>query len=99
VLLSDAGVAGAKAAAERIRQTVEAATFQTRSEEFTLAANCSVCDFLSDDTLPELLVRLQAGIAEAKRGGRNRTAIEEGQGPVLFDAQPIQVRAQTIQVA
>lgn len=98
VLLSDSGVAGAKAAAERIRQTVEAATFQTRREEFTLAANCAVCDFMSDDTVPELLVRLRAGIAEAKRGGRNRTAVDEGQGPVLFDAQPIQVRAQSIQV-
>jgi len=99
VLLSDAGVAGAKAAAERIRQTVEAATFQTRREEFTLAANCAVCDFLPDEAMPELLGRLRAGITEAKRGGRNRTATDEGQGPVLFDAQPIQVRAQTIQVA
>jgi diguanylate cyclase (GGDEF)-like protein len=98
VLLSDAGVEGAKAAAERIRQTVEAATFQTRREEFTLAANCSVCDFLPDDASPALLTRLRAGIVEAKRGGRNRTAIDEGQGPVLFDAQPIQVRAQNIQV-
>jgi diguanylate cyclase (GGDEF)-like protein len=98
VLLSDAGVAGAKAAAERIRQTVEAATFQTRREEFTLAANCSVCDFLPDDAMPELLTRLRAGIVEAKRGGRNRTAMDEGQGPVLFDAQSIQVRAQTIHV-
>lgn len=98
VLLSDAGVAGAKAAAERIRQTVEAATFETLHEEFTLAANCAVCDYLCDDTTTGLLTRLQAGIAEAKRGGRNRTAIDEGQGPVLFDAQPIQVRAQTIKV-
>jgi diguanylate cyclase (GGDEF)-like protein len=98
VLLSDAGVAGAKAAAERIRQTVEAATFQTRREEFTLAANCAVCDLQPDDTMAALLARLKAGIAEAKRGGRNRTAVDEGQGPVLFDAQPIQVRAQTIQV-
>jgi diguanylate cyclase len=98
VLLSDAGVVGAKAAVERIRQTVEAATFQTRREEFTLAANCSVCDFLPDDTTPVLLARLRAGIIEAKRGGRNRTALDEGQGPVLFDAQPIQVRAQSIQV-
>jgi diguanylate cyclase (GGDEF)-like protein len=98
VLLTDAGVAGGKSAAERIRQTVEAATFQSRREEFTLAANCAVCDFMCDDTVPDLLARLRAGIVEAKRGGRNRTAIDEGQGPVLFDAQPIQVRAQTIQV-
>jgi diguanylate cyclase (GGDEF)-like protein len=98
VLLSDAGVAGAKAAAERIRQTVEAATFQSLHEEFTLAANCSVCDYLFDDNSPGLLSRLQAGITEAKRGGRNRTAIDEGRGPVLFDAQPIQVRAQTVKV-
>lgn len=98
VLLTDADVAGAKSAAERIRQTVEAATFQSRTEEFTLAANCAVCDLLPDDTTPDLLARLKAGIAEAKRGGRNRTAIDEGQGPNLFDAQPVQVRAQTIQV-
>jgi len=99
VLLADAGVAGAKAAAERIRQTVEAATFQSLHEEFTLAANCSVCDYLLDDTTSALLERLRAGIAEVKRGGRNRTAIDEGQGPVLFEAQPIQVRAQTIKVS
>jgi diguanylate cyclase (GGDEF)-like protein len=98
VLLTDAGVAGAKAAAERIRQTVEAATFESQSEEFTLAANCAVCDFLVDDTTTDLLTRLRAGIAEAKRGGRNRTAIDEGQGPVLFDPQPVQVRAQVIRV-
>lgn len=98
VLLTDATVAGAKAAAERIRQTVEAATFQSRREEFTLAANCAVCEFLPADSTVDLLARLRAGIAEAKRGGRNRTAADEGQGPVLFDPDPVQVRAQAIKV-
>lgn len=98
VLLTDTGVAGGKAAAERIRQTIEAATFAARSEEFTLAANCAVCEYMFEDTAIDVMARLQAGIVEAKRGGRNRTAIDEGQGPVLFDAQPIQVRAQTIPV-
>jgi diguanylate cyclase (GGDEF)-like protein len=98
VLLSDTGIGGAKAAAERIRQTVEAATFESRSEEFTLAANCAVCEFTFDDTVPDLLARLRAGITEAKRGGRNRTAVDEGKGPELFDAQPMQVKAQTITV-
>jgi len=98
LLAPDTGIAGAKTVAERIRQTVEASTFEARSEEFTLAANCAVCEFMFDDTLAVFLARLQAGLNEAKRGGRNRTAVDEGQGPVLFDAQPIQVKAQTIRV-
>jgi diguanylate cyclase (GGDEF)-like protein len=98
VLLSDTGVAGAKAAAERIRQTVEAATFDSGGEEFTLAANCAVCEYMFEDRAQDVLERLTLGIAEAKRGGRNRTAIDEGQGPVLFEAQPIQVRAKTIKI-
>lgn len=98
VMLGDTPMAGAKVGAERVRQTIEAATFLSNSEEFTLAANCAVCELGAEETATQLLARLKAGIAEAKRGGRNRTAVDEGQGPILLDPQPIQVKAQSIPV-
>ena len=98
ILLADTGAAGARFAAERIRQLIEATTFQVGAEELTLAANCAVTEFMLDDKLPEVLRRLQEGIKEAKKAGRNRTAIDEGDGPKVFDALPMTVKGRVVRV-
>jgi diguanylate cyclase (GGDEF)-like protein len=99
VLLADTGAAGARCAAERIRQSVEATTFQLGQEELTLVANCAVTEFMLDDPLAEVLQRLQEGIKEAKKAGRNRTAIDEGDGPKVFEALPMTVKGRVVKVA
>jgi diguanylate cyclase (GGDEF)-like protein len=99
LLLADADVAGARAAAERIRQTLEASTFQVDDEELKLLANCGVCEILMDEAVPEILSRLQACVAESKISGGSRTACDDGQGPVVFDPVPMQVNGRTIEVA
>jgi diguanylate cyclase (GGDEF)-like protein len=99
LLLVDTAAPGAKAAAERVRQTVEAATFVLGGDQFTIASNCAVAEMLVEDSLTDTIARLQLGIAEAKQGGRNRTAIDEGQGPTLFEPEPMHVKARMVEVS
>lgn len=98
VLLADAGAAGGRCAAERIRQTIESTLFQLGKEELTLSANCSVTEYFLDDTLPEVIRRLQEGMKEAKKAGRNRTAIDEGNGPKVFEALPMTIPGKTVKI-
>jgi diguanylate cyclase len=98
VLLADAGAAGGRCAAERIRQTIESTIFQLGTEELTLTANCSVTEYFLDDALPEVIRRLQEGMKEAKKAGRNRTAIDEGNGPKVFEALPMTIPGTTVRV-
>jgi PleD family two-component response regulator len=99
LLLADADVAGAKAVAERIRQITAASTFQVDEEVCTLFANCGVCEVLMEDTVPEILSRLQECIEHGKTAGRNHTVFDEGQGPVLCDSAPVDVKGRTIEVS
>lgn len=96
LLLTDTGVTGARTVAERVRQIIEAVTFQLGSDEITCAANCAVCEVMLDDKLNDMIDRLSIGLQFAKDGGRNRTAIDEGQGPVIFDPVPVHVKAMTV---
>jgi diguanylate cyclase (GGDEF)-like protein len=96
VLLADAGAAGGRCAAERIRQTIEATLFQLGSEEFALSANCAVTEFFLDDNLSDAVRRLHEGIKEARKAGRNRTAIDEGNGPKVFEAIPMTIPGKSV---
>jgi GGDEF domain-containing protein len=99
LLLADTDIAGALSAIERLRQTVEQSTFKAGHNELRLRADCAVCELMLEDRPTDLLQRLGAGIAEVKQAGRNRTALDEGQGPVVVDPISMEVQGRVVNIA
>jgi diguanylate cyclase (GGDEF)-like protein len=104
-LLGDTGPREATSAAERIRQTVRVITFELpggapeETAEANLSATLAVVEIAKDDDSTSLLARLRAGVREAKREGRNRTFLDEGNGFAPVEPPVYQVKARIISLA
>jgi diguanylate cyclase (GGDEF)-like protein len=98
LFLGDTGSHNATCAIERIRQTLEATTFDCRGNEFELTLSCGVVSVGPQETTAELLARLADTLREAKKGGRNRTALDEGLGAQVIASLSYQVKAESIPV-
>ncbi|MEE8450659.1 MAG: diguanylate cyclase [Thermoguttaceae bacterium] len=81
VLLPDADTRTATNVAERARQIIDVTRFQYRDQDVAVTVSCSVAMAEPDDTSATLLERLRTTLKEAKRYGRNRTFLCEGQFP------------------
>lgn len=81
VLLGDAGPHGALTAMERVRQTVEATTFDDQGTQFEMTISCGVVEVGCDQSVADFYPRAQQTLTFAKKSGRNRCAIDEGLGP------------------
>src|SRR6185436_10148094 len=79
IVLGDTGPHQALTVAERLRQTVEAATFDNQGVEFELTLSGGVIEVGRAENVREMLARASAALKFAKRAGRNRCAIDEGQ--------------------
>ena len=66
---------------ERVRQIVEAARFQSGDTDFQASVSAAIVEATKEDTAQTLFSRAQATIKEAKRYGRNRTFLHEGEFP------------------
>jgi diguanylate cyclase (GGDEF)-like protein len=77
----DADVHYTTGVVERIRQSVEATRFECHDEEIRLTISCAVVEAASRDTAASLCQRADAALREAKRYGRNRTFLYEGEYP------------------
>jgi diguanylate cyclase len=86
----------ALSAVERLRQTIEATSWDDQAAEFELSISCGVVDVRPDDTLSQLLRRLDDTLLHAKRAGRNRAAIDEGQGPTTVDPPQFSVKGRVV---
>lgn len=84
-LLPDTGPHSAAALAERLRQRIEACTFQIGELKLNVTVTCGVTESQSKDDISTLLLRLGEAAREAKRNGRNRTYVHDGKiiSPVL----------------
>ena len=80
-LFPDADVRYTASVAEHIRQTVEATRFRCRDGELRITLSCAAIGATSGDTPVLLCRRAEAALAEAKRYGRNRTFLYEGEYP------------------
>ena len=98
IFLGDTGPHHATSTIERIRQTLEATTFDYQGSEFELTISSGVVEINRDEQVGDLLKRLTQTAHEAKKGGRNRTAIDEGQGPEPIDPPQYQVKARVISI-
>lgn len=66
---------------ERIRQIVELSQFLYGEEDIRVTVSCAVIEAKPREDLAAMLARAEAAIQEAKRYGRNRTFLYEGEYP------------------
>lgn len=75
VLLPETDAAGAFVVAERIREQVAATPVVTEEQTFSITVSLGVSVLTADDDLENFIKRADAGLYEAKEGGRNQTRV------------------------
>jgi diguanylate cyclase (GGDEF)-like protein len=98
VLMADAGPREALTAAERLRQTVEAMTFEHQGDEFELTVSCGVIEVGREELVPDLLRRVREALRYAKKAGRNRCALDEGRGPTTLEPPQFPVKGRLVRL-
>ncbi|QDU96167.1 GGDEF domain-containing protein [Lignipirellula cremea] len=98
LFLPDTGPRNAMSAAERIRQSIEAMTFDLGRVDVELSVSCGITEVLKRDTPDSVFARLDAAVAAAKTLGGNRTTIDEGSGPTAVDPPQFRVHGKVIEV-
>jgi len=96
VLLGDTGPHQALTAAERWRQTIEATTFEHQHAEFDLTVSCGVIEIGYREPSVELVRRVEAALRFAKKAGRNRCALDKGEGPAMIEPPQFPVKGRVI---
>ena len=99
LFLGDTSARNALSGAERIRQSVEATSFRVGEAVVELTASYGVAELGKSETPAEFLKRLKQLVAEAKRAGRNRTCLDEGQGPQVLELPQYKVQGRVIDIA
>lgn len=92
----DTGPRNATAVAERIRQAVDAAVFQYRSDDIQVTISCAVTEIRTGERNDLIWQRLGRAIAFVKDQGRNATAVDEGAGPQLVTPPEFKVRSRMV---
>lgn len=99
LFLGDTGPRQALAAVERIRQSVEALTLNCDGTEIEFTVSFGVCELDCNELTSESLHRAQLALKEAQQAGRNRCAIDEGNGPeVIIDPPRYTVKSRVVDV-
>ena len=98
IFYGDTGPRSAMAAIERIRQTIDASTFEYDGFVVEPTVSCGVVEVGKKETTGQLFKRLQKTLRHAKKGGRNATAIDEGEGPTSVNPPEYNVKARVVHV-
>ncbi len=99
LFFGDTGPRNAVSAVERIRQSLEAVTLDYEGNELDVAISAGVTLVLREDTIETFFARLQLALLDAKKQGRNRTAIDDSEGPeTIFKPQRYSARAKRVRI-
>jgi len=96
VLQGDIGPHQALTAAERLRQAIEATTFDEDASEFDLTISCGVIEVGHAESSLDLVRRAAETLRFAKRAGRNRCALDKGEGPAMLDPPQFPVKGRVV---
>jgi diguanylate cyclase (GGDEF)-like protein len=99
LLQGDVGPHQALTAAERLRQALEATTFENDGSEFDLTISCGVIEVGHSESSLELVRRAYETMRFAKKAGRNRCALDKGNGPTMLDPPQFPVKARLLPLA
>jgi diguanylate cyclase len=84
---------------ERLRQTIDASTFELDEQPITLTISAGVTGVLDNDTIETLFDRAERALWQAKRSGRNQTCLEEGNGPIPVEPPVVEVKGKLVKIA
>jgi diguanylate cyclase (GGDEF)-like protein len=96
ILQGDVGPHQALTAAERLRQSIEATTFDDDGNEFDLTISCGVIEVGHTESSLELVKRGIDALRFAKKAGRNRCALDKGEGPAMIDPPQFPVKGRVV---
>jgi diguanylate cyclase len=96
ILQGDVGPHQALTAAERLRQAIEATTFDDEGIEFDLTISCGVIEVGHTESSLDLARRALETLRFAKRAGRNRCALDKGEGPAMLDPPQFPVKGRIV---
>jgi diguanylate cyclase (GGDEF)-like protein len=98
MILGDTGPHEALTTAERLRQTVEATTFDNQGTEFEVTLSCGVIEINRLDTVTAIIARAAETLKFAKKSGRNRCALDKGGGPSSLEPPQFPVKGRVIKL-
>jgi diguanylate cyclase len=98
IFYGDTGPRNATSGIERVRQTLEQSAFVWHGTEIELTASCGVVEVQTDDTTNTIFKRLAQAVRVAKKNGRNRTCLDEGNGPVTVDPPKFKVKSHLLPI-
>jgi len=81
LLFPDGDARAATNGVEKVRQTIAKTCFLHRNSENRVTVSCASTAAILDDTSASLIARTEMALQEAKRYGRNRTFLHEGEYP------------------
>ncbi len=96
LLQGDVGPHQALTAAERLRQSIEATTFDDDAVEFDLTVSCGVIEVKPNESSVDLVRRSIETLKFAKKAGRNRCALDKGDGPAMLDPPQFPVKGRVV---
>jgi diguanylate cyclase (GGDEF)-like protein len=99
LLLGDTGPHSALTALERVRQTIEATTFDDEGAEFEITISGGVVDANPNESSTAIYRRAQQALIFAKKAGRNRCAIDEGKGPTTLAPPQLAVQGRVVNLS
>jgi diguanylate cyclase (GGDEF)-like protein len=96
LLLGDTGPHNGLTAIERFRQTIEATSFDDQGTEFEVTISGGVVSPGKQETAADVFRRVNETLRFAKKSGRNRCALDEGDGPTLMDPPQFHVQGRIV---
>ena len=98
LFFGDTKLDGGIIAAERMRQNIEATTWEENGAGFDLTISCGVVEFGKSEDLDVVLKRANGALKAAKLAGRNRVASDSGKGPATQEAPLMQVKSRIVRI-
>jgi diguanylate cyclase (GGDEF)-like protein len=99
LLYGDTGPHSGLTALERVRQTIEATTFDDEGAEFEITISGGVIEAGPNESSAAICRRAQQALLFAKKAGRNRCAIDEGNGPTTLAPPQLAVQGRVVNLS
>ena len=98
VFFGDTGPRAATNTIERIRQTIEVASFEYDGAEIQVTVSCGVTEVTVGDSTTTLFERLRKTMREAKKAGCNGTCLDDGVGPGPVEPPTFEVKDRIVRL-
>ncbi|MCA9121300.1 MAG: GGDEF domain-containing protein [Planctomycetaceae bacterium] len=98
LFMGDTSSKNAAKGAERVRQSIEAASFKLGNESYRITCSVGVVEVGKDEGPDQFLLRAEAAVNAAKDAGRNRGFVDAADGPVAIRLPSFGVADQCIEL-